>query len=124
MQPITTTLLALFLTGMSYAQNDTERYQPTISTTNSLENPDSYAQFDHYKVAKAKNALVYGRDYVFSGIPASDVDQALIDQVDPYSYLHSFKDYEDVVIPIDELGLTLVLYARKVQRSITISEND
>lgn len=114
----------LFLSGACLSQNTVERVIQTTSLSNSLENPDSYKSFDNYKLAKEKNLLVYGRDYIFSGIPISAINQALIDEVDPYSYLPMFSDYTDVSIPIDELDLVLILYARKVQRVIKISEND
>ncbi|MFT6982343.1 MAG: hypothetical protein ACJAUD_001110 [Crocinitomicaceae bacterium] len=121
---ITYTFVVLTLTFSSYAQNTEERKLIQTVPNNSLENPASYAEYDQYKVAKAKNALVYGRDYIFEGHSPGHVDLLLIEQVDPYRYLHQFKDFSDVQIELQDLNLTMILFARKRVKSNVLNENN
>lgn len=106
------------------AQLTEERYQNAQVPNNSIENPESYAEYDQYKMAKAKNALIYGRDYLFQGYSASDVDSVLINQVDPYSYLTQIKNHENVTIHIDDLNINLILFARMKRVPVPLSENE
>jgi len=117
------TALLLISIGAN-AQLSEERYQNSQVPNNSLENTESYAHNDIYKSSKAKNALVYGRDYIFQGYSASDVDSVLINQVDPYSYLHQFKNYENVTIHIEDLNINLILFARMKRASVPLSVNE
>ncbi|GAB5418772.1 MAG: hypothetical protein Crog4KO_05290 [Crocinitomicaceae bacterium] len=120
-------LLLVFLLSVSFgvsAQEQTEqRYQHSNYPNNSLENPASYAAYDRYKVAKAKGALVYGRDYIFEGISASEVTQQMIDDVDPYSYLTQFKRHQKVEIDVQSVGVTLILFPTN-NNSNTLNENE
>ena len=116
--------IVLLWTSMLFAQHTEERKVPQTTPNNSIENPASYAEYDQYKVAKAKNALVYGRDYIFEGHSPGDVDLLLIEQVDPYNYLYQFKDYSDVRIDIQDLNLTMILFARKRVKSAVLNENN
>ena len=116
-------ILALLCSGISIGQNTEERYTNQIPN-NTLENPSSYASVDRYKVAKAKNAMVYGRDYIFDGYTASDVDSTLIEQVDPYNYLNYIQENSKVYIDVQDLNLTLILFPRNKKRTIKLNEND
>lgn len=121
-------LLLIFALVFSFgasAQNSEERKVPNITPNNSLENPASYADKDLYKAAKAKDALVYGRDYIFEGISPSDVSQQLIDEVDPYNYLNQFRDFENVYVDLPDHGLVMVLYPTKVTKlNEELNENE
>lgn len=125
---IITVAALFFIPTIATAQLQEERYQNTQSPNNSIENAESYSQYDVYKIAKAKNALVYGRDYIFEGFSASDVDSALINLVDPYSYLNQFRDYENVTVHVEDsslnLNINLILFARMKRATSPLSETE
>ena len=113
----------LFVFG-AHAQQTEERYVSNVTPNNTLTNPASYAHFDHYKRAKEKGALVYGRDYIFEGISTSDVTQQLIDEVDPYRYLNQFRNHEKVFVDLTEQGLTMILFPIKTVKINQLNENE
>ncbi len=115
---------ALMLSFGASAQNSEERKVPNNTPNNNLENPASYADVDLYKSAKAKGALVYGRDYIFDGISPNEVSQQLIDEVDPYRYLNQFKDFQNVYVELPEQGLVMILFASRTTTVFELNEND
>lgn len=117
--------VALLLSfGVTAQQQSEERKIPNITPNNHYNNPASYAESDHYKIAKAKGSLVYGINYIFEGISASDVSQQLIDEIDPYRYLNYFRDYEKVFIEIEGQNLMMILFPIKSVRLNELNEND
>jgi hypothetical protein len=117
-------VVLLLCFGVTAQQQSEERNIPNITPNNNYNNPASYAEFDHYKIAKAKGSLVYGMDYIFEGISASDVSQQLIDEIDPYRYLNYFRDYEKVFIEIEGQNLVMILFPIKSVRLNELNEND
>lgn len=114
----------LFCFGANAQQQSEERKLPNTTPNNSLENPASYADRDHYKIAKAKGSLIYGRDYIFEGMSASEVSQQLIDTVDPYNYLNYFRAFEKVYIDLQEHGFRLILFPTQTSSEYQLNENE
>ncbi|MDB3906773.1 hypothetical protein N9355_04845 [Crocinitomicaceae bacterium] len=115
---------ALMLSFGASAQNSEERKVPNITPSNNLENPASYADRDHYKIHKTKGSLVYGNDYIFEGISASDVSQQLIDEVDPYKYVNQLQEHHKVFVDLPEHGLVMILFPVQGIKVSELNENE